>query len=50
MFPIGTMEAARLMPGEENARAFGQLVRERRKALGLRQEEVVRLTGLGGDP
>lgn len=33
--------------GEEDARAFGQLVRERRKALGLRQEDVVLATGVG---
>lgn len=36
-----------LMLGEEDARAFGQLVRERRKALGLRQEDVVLATGVG---
>lgn len=35
------------MLGEEDARAFGQLVRERRKALGLRQEDVVLATGVG---
>lgn len=33
--------------GEDEARAFGQLLRERRKALGLRQEDVVLATGVG---
>lgn len=33
--------------GEYDARAFGQLLRERRKALGLRQEDVVLATGVG---
>lgn len=33
--------------GEEEARAFGRLLRERRKALGLRQEDVVLATGAG---
>lgn len=33
--------------GEEEARAFGRLLRERRKALGLRQEDVVLATGVG---
>lgn len=35
------------MLGEEDARAFGRLVRQRRKALGLRQEDVVLATGVG---
>lgn len=35
------------MAGEDEARAFGQLLRERRKALGLRQEDVILATGVG---
>lgn len=35
------------MAGEDEARAFGQMVRDRRKALGLRQEDVVLATGVG---
>ena len=34
-------------PGAEDARAFGELIRARRKALGLRQEDVVLATGVG---
>lgn len=34
-------------PGAEDARAFGELIRTRRKALGLRQEDVVLATGVG---
>ena len=33
--------------GEEDARAFGRLIRERRKVLGLRQEDIVLATGVG---
>jgi transcriptional regulator with XRE-family HTH domain len=35
------------MTGSDEARAFGQMVRDRRKALGLRQEDVVLATGVG---
>jgi transcriptional regulator with XRE-family HTH domain len=41
------MEAGMTAFGEDEARAFGQLLRERRKALGLRQEDVVLATGVG---
>jgi transcriptional regulator with XRE-family HTH domain len=34
-------------PGAADARAFGELIRARRKALGLRQEDVVLATGVG---
>jgi transcriptional regulator with XRE-family HTH domain len=47
MFLIGKMEGDMLPLGEEDARAFGRLVRDRRKALGLRQEDVVLATGVG---
>lgn len=33
--------------GAKDARAFGELIRARRKALGLRQEDVVLATGVG---
>jgi transcriptional regulator with XRE-family HTH domain len=41
------METGMTAFGEDEARAFGQLLRERRKALGLRQEDVVLATGVG---
>lgn len=41
------MGAEMTSSGEDEARAFGQLLRERRKALGLRQEDVVLATGVG---
>ena len=47
MFLIGKMGVDMLQLGEEDARAFGRLVRERRRALGLRQEDVVLATGVG---
>ncbi len=33
--------------GAQEAEAFGRMIRERRKALGLRQEDVVLTTGVG---
>lgn len=33
--------------GSNEAQAFGQLIRDRRKALGMRQEDVIFATGVG---
>ncbi|MEN9063390.1 helix-turn-helix transcriptional regulator [Ponticoccus litoralis] len=35
------------LPGAEDARRFGRMVRARRKAQGLRQEDVASATGVG---
>jgi transcriptional regulator with XRE-family HTH domain len=41
------METGVEKSGEAEALVFGRLLRERRKALGLRQEDVVLATGVG---
>lgn len=48
MFPIGNMYWHRYMSlGSEEAKNFGLLIREQRKAQGLRQEDLALATGVG---
>ena len=46
LFPNGNMGGA-MDIGEREAQEFGRLIRERRKLLGMRQEDVVLATGVG---
>jgi len=52
LFPFGNTEAERAesnleRAARENALRFGKLIRERREALGMRQDDLALATGVG---